>query len=76
MKKNKIILIGIVSAITLLIFNHYMENREKRLDVLIDYDLTDFEAIVLNNQFISHDKKHAEQMVEFLSIYRVKKALT
>ena len=73
MKKNKIILIGIASAILLLIFNHYMENREKRLDVLIDYDLTDFEALIINYQFISQDKKHAEQLIEFMSHYRVKK---
>ncbi len=74
MKNKKGVLIGLLLvALTLFSFKIYNDNREKGMDDLINYNIKDFEAVLINQDTISYKKEHAEQLVEFMSEYRVKK---
>lgn len=67
-------LIGIIGVVLLFSWNVYDDHREKGLDELFTYQDSNFNALVfMGPDWRTEDREAAEELMEFLSRYRVKK---
>ncbi|CEG27073.1 hypothetical protein [Bacillus sp. B-jedd] len=77
MKKKWYLIIGIAIIIFFSI-KYYDDHREKGLDDLISYKLTQFESLSIHEgpdrpYWTTEKREHAEKFQDFLSQYRVKR---
>ncbi|MFS0752594.1 hypothetical protein [Oceanobacillus sp. 1P07AA] len=63
----------IIIPIIIFSFTVFHEYKIKSLEELLEYDQSSFEAVFVNHQEITEDYQAAEEIVEFLSQYQVKK---
>ncbi|MFD1334780.1 hypothetical protein ACFQ4N_04190 [Oceanobacillus iheyensis] len=63
----------IIIPIIIFSFTVFNEYKIKSLEELLEYDQSSFEAVFVNHQEITEDHQAAEEIVEFLSQYQVKK---
>ena len=70
-RKNFIIFIAILITIPIIVtINDY---REKDLDDVISFNSKNFEQLILGNAWTTDKKEHADELIDFLSQYRIKK---
>lgn len=69
--KKLIFFIAIIIAIPIIIIIN--NPKEEELDRIINYNIEEFDYLVINHELKTDQKKHAEEFSELLSQYRVKK---
>ncbi|WP_456278825.1 hypothetical protein [Bacillus sp. AK128] len=76
--KKKWYLIIVVVIIVFLSIKYFNDHREKGLDDVISYDISNFESLSFNEgterfEWKTDKKEHAEEFKDFLNQYRVKR---
>lgn len=74
---KKYLTIGIAVVVLLLLFTLYSDYKERRLDDVIIYNPSTFHSFSFrlqgNEEWKTDQKEPAEELIEFISQYRVKK---